>query len=227
VGPVRPANGASGAPSMPPGFAAPTAGVAALAVVAGNDVATGLNAGAADAQLCGTDSVPTDVALPSPAVTAALPRLGEASMPEPLPNAGLSAGKLVPNMLTAGPTVRISEPAEPNMDAPEAPSDADEPVPDARLAPEVRAVDDVVRPVNAVTGELAEDDVDEAVSGVVAASGIDIAEVSGDTVCALVPAEVAAACPTAAACPANPAGLVLGSGGMNGVNVDAVCDAAA
>jgi hypothetical protein len=184
---------------MLPGFAAPTAGVAALAVVAGNDAATGLNAGAADAQLCGTDSTPTDVARPRPAVTAALPKLGEASAPELLPSAEPSPGKL-PNMPIAGVTDRITELAEPSIDAPEAPSDADEPAPDATLAPEVRAVDEVVRPVNAVADDVPED-VDDAVSGAdaVAASGIDIVDVSGATVCALAPAPVPAACAAAAA----------------------------
>jgi hypothetical protein len=211
---------------MPPGFAAPTAGVAALALVAGNDAATGLNAGAADAQLCGTESTPTEVARPSPALTARLLRVGEANAPELLPSAEATGWKL-PNIPIAGVTDLITELAEPSIDAPEAPSDADEPAPDATLAPEVRAVDDVVRPVNAVTEDVPEDVVD-AVSGaeVVAANGIDIVDVSGATVCALVPAPVPTACATAPAWRATPPPVVVGIGGVNGANVDATCAAA-
>jgi hypothetical protein len=46
-------------------------------------------------------------------------------------------------------------------------------------------------------------------------------------VCVPAPAGVLAAWTTAAACLASPAGLVVGAGGMNGVNVDAVADALA
>ncbi|MGH3552943.1 MAG: hypothetical protein ACRDT5_10150, partial [Mycobacterium sp.] len=46
-------------------------------------------------------------------------------------------------------------------------------------------------------------------------------------VCAEVPAEVLAALATAAACPANPAGLVVCAGGVNGVTVEAADDAPA
>lgn len=213
---------------MLPGLVEPTAGAAALAVLAGNDEATGLNAGAADAQLCGTDSTPTDVARPRPAVTAAPPRPGEASAPEPLPSAEPTAWKL-PNMLTAGVTDRISEPAEPSIDAPDAPSDADEPAPEeANPAPEVNAVDDVVRPVNVNSGGVPDED-DDAASGadVVALSGIDVVDASGDTVCALVPAPVPAACATAPACKAAAPSVVVGVGGTNGVSVEAACDAPA
>lgn len=212
---------------MLPGLVAPTAGAAALALVAGNDEATELNAGAADAQLWGTDSTPTEVARPRPAVTAAPPSPGEASAPEPLPSAEPTACKL-PNMPIAGVTVLISEPAEPSIDAPEAPSDADEPAPDATLAPDVKAVDDVVRPVNVDSGGVPDED-DDAASGadVVALSGIDIVDVSGATVCALVPAPVLAACATAPACSAAAPAVVVDGGGVNGVKVAAACDAPA
>ena len=46
-------------------------------------------------------------------------------------------------------------------------------------------------------------------------------------VCAWVPAEVPAAWTTAADCPANPAGLVVGGGDANGVNAEAVDEEAA
>jgi hypothetical protein len=129
-------------------------------------------------------------------------------------------------MPATGLTDLMSAPAEPSIDMPEVDSDADEPVPDASPVADVSAVDDV-RVVNDDRGDVAGVDDASPALGTAAPSGADIAVVSGATVCALVPAGVAAACPTAAACPANPAGAVLGSGGVNGVNVDAVCEAAA
>ena len=102
--------------------------------------------------------------------------------------------------------------------------------------PDVAAVDDVVRVVKDDSDDV-EDEDDVAVDaspcrppGTAAVlsgddnaelNGVDTAEVSGDTVCAPVPAEVPAACVTAAASPADPAGLVVCSGVVNGVNVDA------
>lgn len=126
----------------------------------------------------------------------------------------------------------MSAPAEPIIEMPDVDIDAPEPVPDTRLVPDVRAADDDVRVVNDESSDVDdEDDIDEAVeaspaSGIPAPSGVDIAVVSGATVCALVPAEVPAAWAAAAACAPNPPGLVLGSGGVKGVNVDAVCAAA-
>lgn len=90
----------------------------------------------------------------------------------------------------------MSAPAEPIIDMPEVDIDADEPVPDARLVPDVSAMDDEVRVISGDVDD--EDDIDEAVeagpgsalgaaavvSGVDTAelSGVDIAVVSGDTV---------------------------------------------
>ena len=109
--------------------------------------------------------------------------------------------------------------AEPSIEMPEVAIEADEAVPDTRLVPDVSAVDDEVRVVKDDSGDV--DDEDN-VAGIAAeVRGVDSAEVSGDTVCAPVPAEVPAACATAAACPPTPAGLVVCSGDVNGVNVDA------
>jgi hypothetical protein len=77
---------------MPPGLAAaPNAGVA-LAPVAGNTEETWLNAGAAEAQPCGTDNTPSEAARPTPAVTAAFPMPTEPNMPVPEPTPLPSAG---------------------------------------------------------------------------------------------------------------------------------------
>jgi hypothetical protein len=47
------------------------------------------------------------------------------------------------------------------------------------------------------------------------------------TMWARVPADLSAAAATAAACPASPARLVVGAGGVNGVNVAAAAEAPA
>ena len=64
----RVALGSIGIPLSMPSGPAGTAGVA-LAPEPGNAEATWLNAGAAEAQLCGTESVPSEAARPRPAVT--------------------------------------------------------------------------------------------------------------------------------------------------------------
>src|SRR5262249_20432207 len=97
--------------------------------------------------------------------------------------------------------------------------------------------------VNSDSGDADdEDDIEEAieassasasgaqagVSGVDSAklSGVDIAVVNDATVCALVPAGGLSAWATAADCPANTAGLVVGAGTANGLSTDAACAAA-
>jgi hypothetical protein len=179
-------------PSVPPGPPTPTAGVAPTPLAPGNAEATWLNAGAAEAQLCGTDSMPSEGARPTPAVTAALPMAGAPKTPvpepKPLPSADPNTRNWLPRTLAAGPTDRMSAPAEPSIDRPDVDIDADEPVPDARLVPDVSAVDDDIRVVNDDSGDVDDvDDIDEAVEasptlGTAALSGVDIAVVSGDTV---------------------------------------------
>lgn len=176
-------------PSVPPGPPGITAGVA-LALVTGNAGATWLNAGAAEAQLCGTESMPTEAARPAPAVTAALPMPGAPTTPvpepKPLPSAEPNAWNWWPKMLAAGPTDRMSAPAEPIIERPEVDIDAPEPAPDARLVPDVSTVDDEVRVVNNDDVDDV-DDIDEAdearpALGTAALDGVDIAVVSGATV---------------------------------------------
>ena len=94
---------------------------------------------------------------------------GEPNMPVPEPTPLPSAD---PNLM--------SELAEPLIDMPEVDIDADEPVPDARLVPDVSAVNDDVRVVNDESGDA--DDVDDIDEAVEASPGVDIAVVSGDTV---------------------------------------------
>jgi hypothetical protein len=139
----------------------------------------------------------------------------------------------LPKALVADPNEFISELAEPSIEMPEVDIDADEAVPDTRLVPDVSAVDDDVRVVKDDSGDVEDDDVtvdaspSSALGVATDASGVVIAEVSGDTVCTPVPAEVPAACVTAAASPADPPGLVVCSGIVNAVNVDAADDAPA
>jgi hypothetical protein len=169
--------------------------------------------------------------------------------PTPLPNAGPNTWNPLPRVLVDW-TELLSEVAEPSIASPEVDIDAAEVVPDARLVADVSAaVDDELAAVKEDTGE--EDDVTETLdtspcsalgiaaelsgvdktelSGVETAdvSGDETADVSGDTVCAPVPAAVPSAWVTA---PANPLAAdeeVVGSGGMNAVNVDAAVDAPA
>ena len=221
--PPRPAIFASGAPNGAPGPPGMTGGVAPSPLAAGNAEATWLNAGAAEVQPWGTDNAPSEAARPTPAVTAVPPMPGElkapAPEPQPLLSADPNAWNPLPKALVADPIEFMSELAEPSIEMPEVAIEADEAVPDTRLVPDVSAVDDEVRVVKDDSGDV--DDEDN-VAGIAAeVMGVDSAEVSGDTVCAPVPAEVPAACATAAACPPTPAGLVVCSGDVNGVNVDA------
>ena len=196
---------------------------------AGNAEGTWLNAGAAEVQPWGTDNVPSDAARPAVAVMAGPPKPGEliAPAPEPIPVLITEPviGKPLAKMAVCGPNVFISEPAEPSIETPEADIDPDEAAPETRLVPDVTADDDV-RVVKDERGDV--DVVDEAI--VDANPGMapgSAAELNGATVWALVPAEVLAACVTAAAIPATPEGWVGCTGVVNGVSVDAADDAPA
>jgi hypothetical protein len=270
---------------MPPGPPGMTGGVAPPPA-AGNIEETWLNAGAAEAQPCGTDNMPSEAARPTPAVTAfPIPTEPNMLVPEPTPPPSVDpkAWSWLLKVLAAGLTEFMSPLVELSIVMAEVPIDAPDPAPDATPVPDVRAVDEELRLDTDDSGKVDDEDdvvvaVDIAaadnalgaaaelsgadtaeVSGVDTAeasgvdtaeasgvdtaelsgvdtaeasgvdtaelSGVDTAEASGATVCALVPADVAEACPTAAACPANPAGLVVCGAGVNGVNVDAVCEA--
>jgi hypothetical protein len=242
----RAALGSIGIPlSMPPGPPGTTAGVA-LTRAAGNAEPTLLNAGAADAQLCGTESGPRKAARPAPAVTSALPIAGalKAPVPEPTPLPSVNPNIRIWLVKTpaVGATDRTSELAEPIAEMPKVDIDADEPTPEARLVPEVSAVDDDARVVNSDSGDVDdEDDIDEAAeaspgstSDAAVVSGVDstelsepfIAVINGATVCAAVPAKVLVAWATAAAIEPTASTAVISGGAVNGVNVDAVCAAA-
>jgi len=204
------------------------AGGATLGPPAGNAEATWLNAGAAEVQPWGTDNGPSEAARPAVAVTAVPPMPGElnapAPEPTPVPIVDPDIWKLVANVPVAEPKVFISGPAEPSSEAPEVSIDADEAAPETRLVPDVTAVDDVTDDSGDVDDDEEEDNIVDV--SPCRAPGI-AAELSGDTVCAPVPAEVPAACVTAALNPANPEEFVVGSGVVNGVNVDAADDAPA
>ena len=72
---------------MVPGFAALAAANAGVALTPalGMTEETWLNAGAAEAQPCGTDSTPSEAARPIPALTATLLILAEPNAPVPGP----------------------------------------------------------------------------------------------------------------------------------------------
>lgn len=217
-----------------------------------------MKAGAADVQLCGTDSTPSEAARPTPVDTAAFPISAVLNMPIPGPAPPLSADPKsciwLPNMFAAGLREFMNEFAELSIEAPSVPIDADDPAPDAKLVaefvPEVRPVDaeprpnaddsgkvdddeDVVKAVDAKTPDSALGAAAPELSGVVVTaelSGVenkvswaDTAEASGATVWAQVPAEVLAAWPTAAACPAAAVELVVGGGTDHGLSTDAAC----
>lgn len=227
---------ASGVPNGLVGPLGTTGGVAPIPLAAGNAGETWLNAGAAVVQPCGTDNTPSEAARPAPAVTVALPMPGELKAPAPGPTPLLNAD---PNTWNPLPTALIgwiefiSEVTEPSIARPELGIDADEAVPDTRVVTEVRAVDDDVIVVNDDSGDDDETEVAieaspcSALGTAAELSGVDAAVVSGDTTWRPVPAEVPAACVTAAAIPPNPVGLVVCAGVMNDVNVDAASDAPA
>src|SRR5208283_1985045 len=151
---------------VPPGPPVAAAG-AALALAPGSAEPTWLNAGAAEAQPCGTESMPSEVARPTLAVTAVLPIPGapKALVPEPKPSPTANP-KWLPKTPAVGPTDGMSEPAEPNADMPKVDIPAAEPVPDTRLAPDVSAVGNEAR----VAHDDAGDDDDE--------DAIEVAEAS-------------------------------------------------
>ena len=221
----------------PPGTAG---GVASTPLAAGIAEATWLKAGAAEVQPWGTDNTPSEAARPIPAVTAASLIPGEptalAPEPQPLLSTDPNAWNPLPNVLVVDPIEFISELAEPSIDMPEVDIDADEAAPDTRLVPEVSAVDDVMVVDVVDETEVAADASPSAALGIATEvrgvdntelTCVDTAAASCDTVCTPVPAEVPAACVTAAASPAAPAGLVVSSGIVKAVNVAAAAAAPA
>jgi hypothetical protein len=220
---------AIGAPSGPAaGAPGATGGVAPSPLTAGNVPPPWLNAGAAEAQPWGTDNTPSEAARPALAATAASPIPDELKAPVPEPmllSVDPNAPNPLPKALVVEPKELMNEPAVPRVVRPDVNIDEDDAVPDTRLVPDVTAVDDEVRVVKDDSGDV-EDEVDVAADtnalGITALlSGADNVELSGDTICTPVPAEVPAACVTAALSPANPAGLVVSSGVVKAVNVDA------
>jgi hypothetical protein len=154
---------------------------------------------------------------------------GELNAPAPEPTPVLITDpdiwKLVANVPVPGPNAFNSGPAEPSSEAPEVDIDAAEAAPETRLVPDVTAVDDV-RVVADDTGDVDDEEDNIVDASPCRAPGI-AAELSGATVWVPVPAEVPAACVTAAAIPTTPEEFVVGSGAVNGVNVDAADDAPA
>lgn len=164
---------------------------------------TWLKAGAAVAQFCGTDNMPSVAARPTLADMAALDIPAELNAPvpgtTPLPSNEPQAWSWLVNTLAAGLSDFISELAEPSIVAPVADIDAEDPVPEATLVAELSAVDDEVTLESDESSEVEVDDVVavavdatpvtvfgtatvEVVNGVDSAEliGEDTAEVSGE-----------------------------------------------
>jgi hypothetical protein len=195
---------------------------------AGNAEATWLNAGAAEVQPWGTDRLPSDAARPDAAVTPPNSDGLQAPDPGPTPMSGddLNIGKPPPKALVAGLKVLASDVDEPSIETPAVSMDADEAVPETTLVPDANALLEDVVVVTDDTGAV-EDEVDVTVdASACTALGI-AAELSGDTACAPVPADVPAAWVTAAASPTPPDELVVSVGVAKGVSNDAVDDAPA
>lgn len=131
----------------------------------------------------------------------------------------------MPKALVVGANDFASDP-DPSIETADVSIDAEDVVPDARLVPAVTAVleDDDVE-VETVSDESGEVDV-EVDANACNAPGI-AAALSGDTDCAPLPADVPAAWVTAAARPATPDELVVSSGVVKGVIVEAADDAPA
>jgi hypothetical protein len=184
---------------------------------------------------------PSDAARPAVAVTAALPKPGELTTLAPEPKPVVSTEPDIWKLWAANaPVVELSDcitgPAEASIEAPEASIVPDDAAPDATLVPVVTAVEDVtaledvrvvvdVRLVAEDSGD-ADDEVDATVDAMLC-SAPGIAEVSVDNVCAPVPAEVPAACVTAAANAATPDEAVVCGGVAKGLSVEAADDAPA
>lgn len=142
-------------PGVPPGPLAATAG-AALPLMPGSAEPTWLNEGAAEVQLCGTESMPSEAARPTLALTVLLiPGAPKTPVPEPkpLPSVYPNGWNWLPKTLATG-----------LIDMPELDIDPDEPIPDTRDIPDVSPLDDDIRLVNDDSGDVDdEDDIDEAV----------------------------------------------------------------
>lgn len=145
---------------VPPGPPAATAG-AALPLMPGSAEPTWLNAGADEAQLCGTDSMPTEAARPTPAATWALliPDEPKTLVPEPKPSptANPNVWKWPPNPPAVGPTDDINE-LGPIAEMPKVDIDAAEPVPDARLPADESAVGNEARVAHDDAGDVDDED---------------------------------------------------------------------
>lgn len=147
-----------------------------------------------------------------------------------------------PKALVAGLTEGAIDPDEPSVETAEVTIDADEAVLEARVVPEVTtALDDETMVVPEVAAALVAvvsddngdiEDEDDVTVDASACNALGIAaELSDDTVCTPVPADVPTAWVTAAASPPRPDedGLVVvvSAGGVKGANVDAADDAPA
>jgi len=163
-------------------------------------------------------------------VTSRPPSCGELQAPAPGPapisSDDLNIGKPPPKLLLAEPSVFTSDVDEPSIETPDVSIDADEAVPETRLVEDASALLDDVVVVKDVTGAV--EDEDDVIVDVSAWRALGIAaELSGDTACAPVPADVPAAWLTAAASPAPPDELVVSVGPGKGVSSDAADDAPA
>ena len=171
------------------------------------------------AQLCGTDNAPRAAARPSPADTVLVPPAPNpaepadqnAPAPEPRPpgRANPGAATCGPTALRTGANVLASCSAEDVLKIVALDVDISE-----------------LSELNNVNAEVDVDGGDGTVPGTASCcNALGIMEVSVDDVaCASAVIDVPVACATAAPWAANPAGLVAGGAGTNGVNVVAAAD---
>lgn len=167
-------------PVGPPGMAGVSPATAGSAVILalGN---TELNDdGAAEVQLCGTESRPIEAARPAPAATWTLPMLGAAKKPvpelKPLPAANPNVWNWLPKTPAAGLRDCANELDEPIDHMPKVDIGAAEPVP-TRLAADENAADEAVH-----DDSDDEDDVDEAAETSPDNMFVPVAVVSGDII---------------------------------------------
>jgi hypothetical protein len=152
--------GMPGVPAGPPAVAAGSPASSAMILALGKiDPAWLDEDGAAEVQLCGTESMPTEAARPAPAATCTLPMLGAAKKPvpelKPLPTANPSEWKFGPRTPAAGVKDCMNEPDEPMEKSPEVDIGAAEPVP-ARPRADENAPEEAVH-----DDRDDEDDIDE------------------------------------------------------------------
>lgn len=220
--PAEPTIGIPGIPGMPD--ISSTAAWGAAVQLEANDAVAGVVAGAADAQLCGTDKAPTKVPRPMPAVT----------VPAPPKPAGVMAATFPPGI--AGMTLGAIS-SEPSMPSP------------PRLAACMTAISaptwvmpakeyGVITPLTRFVAAFVmspgckpngKDGAAGAAAGAASACNVVgvVVTICDSALCTPVPADEPVDWATAALCATSPLGLVFCCGAVNGVTLVAAAEAPA